>query len=223
MIRVLVVDDQTVVRMGIKMILESTDDITVVGEAGDGETAIVQARAAKPDVILMDVQMPALDGITATRQILHEGLCSNVIILTTFERDEYVFGSIDVGASGFLLKNSPPEDLIRAVRTAARGDALLDPSVTRRVLSRVQQPVSFPDADARFATLSDREREVFQGLARGRSNAEIARSLFVGDATIKTHVSNVLAKLQLHDRSQAIIFAYEQSLIIPGRPDNNAP
>jgi DNA-binding NarL/FixJ family response regulator len=223
MIRVLVVDDQTVVRMGIQMVLESADDIAVVGEAGDGEAAIVQARAAKPDVILMDVQMPVLDGITATRQILHEGLCPNIIILTTFERDEYVFGSIDVGASGFLLKNSPPEDLIRAVRTVARGDALLDPSVTRRVLSRVQQPVSFPDADARFATLSDREREVFQGLARGRSNAEIARSLFVGDATIKTHVSNVLAKLQLHDRSQAIIFAYEQSLIIPGRPDNTSP
>jgi DNA-binding NarL/FixJ family response regulator len=223
MIRVLVVDDQTVVRMGVRMILESTDDIAVVGEASDGEAAIVQARSAKPDVILMDVQMPVLDGITATRQILHEGLCQNVIILTTFERDEYVFGSIDVGASGFLLKNSPPEDLIRAVRTIARGDALLDPSVTRRVLSRVQQPASFPGADERFATLSDREREVFQGLARGRSNAEIARSLFVGDATIKTHVSNVLAKLQLHDRSQAIIFAYEQSLIIPGRPDSNAP
>jgi DNA-binding NarL/FixJ family response regulator len=221
-IRVLVVDDQTVVRMGIRMILESADDIAVVAEAGDGEVAIVQARSAKPDVILMDVQMPLLDGITTARQILHEGLCPNIIILTTFERDEYVFGSIDVGASGFLLKNSPPEDLIRAVRTVARGDALLDPTVTRRVLSRVQQPASFPDADQRFATLSDREREVFQGLARGRSNAEIARLLFVGEATIKTHVSNVLAKLRLHDRSQAIIFAYEQSLIIPGRPDTTS-
>jgi DNA-binding NarL/FixJ family response regulator len=222
-IRVLVVDDQTVVRMGIRMILESTDDITVVGEAGDGEAAIVQTRSANPDVILMDVQMPILDGIAATRQILHEGLCQNVIILTTFERDEYVFGSIDVGASGFLLKNSPPEDLIQAVRIVARGDALLDPSVTRRVMSRVQQPASFPDADERFATLSDREREVFQGLARGLSNAAIARALFVGEATIKTHVSNVLAKLQLRDRSQAIIFAYEQSLIIPGRPDTATP
>ncbi len=216
-VRVMIVDDQSMIRAGLRMILESTDDLTVVAEAGDGEAAIVQARAAQPDVILMDVQMPILDGIEATRRVLALELRVRIIVLTTFERDDYLFGALAAGASGFLLKNSPPEDLLRAVRTIATGDALLDPAVTRRVIERVAVgggPAA--DGQAALALLSDREREVFLRLARGKSNAQIAAELYLGEATVKTHVSNVLAKLAIKDRVQAVIYAYEQGVIAPG-------
>jgi DNA-binding NarL/FixJ family response regulator len=216
-VRVMLVDDQSMIRAGLRMILESTDDLTVVAEAGDGETALVQARAARPDVILMDVQMPILDGIEATRRILGLELRTRIIVLTTFERDDYLFGALAAGASGFLLKNSPPEDLLRAVRTIASGDALLDPAVTRRVIERVAIGGGTAiDGSSALDQLSDREREVFLGLARGKSNAQIATELYLGEATVKTHVSNVLAKLAIKDRVQAVIYAYEQGVIAPG-------
>ncbi len=215
-VRVMLVDDQSMIRAGLRMILESTDDLTVVAEAGDGATAIVQARAARPDVILMDVQMPVLDGIEATRRLCAEDLRARIIVLTTFERDDYLFGALAAGASGFLLKNSPPEDLLRAVRTIASGDSLLDPAVTRRVIERVALGAKFADGTAALYDLSEREREVFFGLARGKSNAQIAGELYLGEATVKTHVSNVLAKLAIKDRVQAVIYAYEQGVIAPG-------
>jgi DNA-binding NarL/FixJ family response regulator len=216
-VRVMLVDDQSMIRAGLRMILESTDDLTVVAEAGDGEAAIVQARAARPDVILMDVQMPILDGIEATRRILATDIRARIIVLTTFERDDYLFGALAAGASGFLLKNSPPEDLLRAVRTIASGDALLDPAVTRRVIERVAVSGSaVADGAAALDQLSEREREVFLGLARGKSNAQIATELYLGEATVKTHVSNVLAKLAIKDRVQAVIYAYEQGVVARG-------
>jgi DNA-binding NarL/FixJ family response regulator len=217
-VRVMLVDDQSMIRAGLRMILESTDDLAVVAEASDGEAAIVQARAARPDVILMDVQMPVLDGIEATRRILDLDARVRIIVLTTFERDDYLFGALAAGASGFLLKNSPPEDLLRAVRTIASGDALLDPAVTRRVIERVAAGGigTGVDGAASLEQLSDREREVFLGLARGKSNAQIATELYLGEATVKTHVSNVLAKLAIKDRVQAVIYAYEHGVIAPG-------
>lgn len=216
MTRVLLVDDQSMIRAGIRMILESTDDLVVVAEAGDGEAAILQARASKPDVILMDVQMPILDGIEATRRLRAENISAQIIVLTTFERDDYLFGALAAGASAFLLKNSPPEELVRAVRTVAAGDALLDPAVTRRVIAQVGIRGLASSGPDLLAPLSDREREVFLGLARGKSNASIAGDLFLGEATVKTHVSNVLSKLSLRDRVQAVIFAYEHGIIAPG-------
>ncbi len=216
MTRVLLVDDQSMIRAGIRMILESTDDLAVVAEAGDGEAAIVQARAANPDVILMDVQMPILDGIEATKRLRAENVDARIIVLTTFERDDYLFGALAAGASAFLLKNSPPEELVRAVRTVAAGDALLDPAVTRRVIAQVGVRGLNAAGPDLLRELSDREREVFLGLARGKSNAIIAAELYLGEATVKTHVSNVLAKLALRDRVQAVIFAYEHGIIAPG-------
>ena len=215
-IRVLLVDDQAMIRVGIRMIIESTDDLVVVGEAGDGEQAIIQARAARPDVILMDVQMPILDGIEATKRLRSEQISAHIIVLTTFERDDYLFGALAAGASGFLLKNSPPEELLRAIRTVASGDALLDPAVTRRVIERIGTRLTSSDGASAIDDLSDREREVFLWLARGKSNAQIANALFLGEATVKTHVSNVLAKLGLRDRVQAVIFAYEHGVVAPG-------
>ncbi len=216
MTRVLLVDDQAMIRAGIRMILESTDDIVVVAEAGDGEAAILQARAARPDVILIDVQMPILDGIEATRRLRAENISAQIIVLTTFERDDYLFGALAAGASAFLLKNSPPEELVRGVRTVAAGDALLDPAVTRRVIAQVGIRGLASSGPDPLAHLSDREREVFLGLARGKSNAAIAVELYLGEATVKTHVSNVLSKLSLRDRVQAVIFAYEHGIIAPG-------
>ena len=216
MTRVLLVDDQAMIRAGIRMILESTDDLVVVAEAGDGEAAIVQSRAAKPDVILMDVQMPILDGIEATRRLRDENFSAQIIVLTTFERDDYLFGALAAGASAFLLKNSPPEELVRAVRTVAAGDALLDPAVTRRVIAQVRIRGLASSGPDLLAHLSDRERQVLLGLARGKSNAVIAGDLYLGEATVKTHVSNVLSKLSLRDRVQAVIFAYEHGIIAPG-------
>ena len=215
-VRVLLVDDQSMIRVGIRMIIESTDDLTVVGEAENGEMAVVQARAANPDVILMDVQMPILDGIEATKRLRAENISAHIIVLTTFERDDYLFGALSAGASGFLLKNSPPEELLRAIRTVAAGDALLDPAVTRRVIDRVGTRKPATADKSAIDNLSEREREVFLSLARGRSTAKIATALYLGEATVKTHVSNVLAKLGLRDRVQAVIFAYEHGIVAPG-------
>ena len=216
MTRILLVDDQVMIRAGIRMILESTDDLVVVAEAGDGEAAIIQARAAKPDVILIDVQMPVLDGIETTKRLRAENNDARIIVLTTFERDDYLFGALAAGASAFLLKNSPPEELVRAVRTVALGDALLDPAVTRRVIAHVGVRGLTSSGPDRLAELSDREREVFLGLARGKSNSVIATELYLGEATVKTHVSNVLSKLSLRDRVQAVIYAYEHGIVAPG-------
>ncbi len=217
-IGVLLADDQSMVRAGFRMILESDPDVEVVGEAATGEQAVAATRRLQPDVVLMDIQMPGGDGLEATRRITGSaGAGSRVVILTTFERDEYVFEALQAGASGFLLKNAPPEQLVDAVRVVAAGDALLAPSVTRRIIEQfARRPV---DADVleRVASLTQREREVLVMLARGRSNSELAAELFVTEGTVKTHVSSLLAKLGLRDRVQAVVMAYESGLVTPGR------
>jgi DNA-binding NarL/FixJ family response regulator len=216
-IGVLLADDQAMLRAGFRMILESDPDISVVGEAANGEQAVASTRRLRPDVVLMDIQMPEVDGLHATRQITDDGtLRSRVVILTTFERDEYVFEALQAGASGFLLKNAPPEELLRAVRVVAAGDALLAPSVTRRIIEQFARRAVDPQLGAQLESLTQREREVLTMLARGRSNAELAAELFVSEGTIKTHVSNLLAKLGLRDRVQAVVLAYESGLVTPG-------
>jgi DNA-binding NarL/FixJ family response regulator len=216
-IRVLIVDDQALVRAGFKMILQAQSDIHVVGEAGDGDQAIGLVRSLQPDVVLMDIRMPGLDGIEATRRINAEGLPSKVVILTTYDLDEYVFDALAAGATGFLLKHVPPEELVHGVRLAAEGDALLAPSVTRRLIeefSKSRAPLQ--STSKQLDTLTERERDVLRLLARGLSNAEIAGELHVGEATIKTHVAHLLDKLDLRDRVQAVIYAYEVGLVKPG-------
>jgi DNA-binding NarL/FixJ family response regulator len=213
-VRVVLADDQALVRRGFRLILEAEADLEVVAEAEDGQQAIDAVRRHQPAVVLMDIQMPGLDGLEATRRILGDaGNETRVLILTTFERDEYVFQALQLGASGFLLKTAPPEDLVTAVRVVARGEALLSPSVTRRViqeLARQQRHVPrSPDLDR----LTPRELEVLRLVAEGLSNAEIAARLYLSEATVKTHTSNVLAKLGLRDRVQAVIFAYKQNII----------
>ena len=216
-IRVLLADDQAMVRAGFRMILGSEPDIEVVGEVENGEQAAAAARRLRPDVVLMDIQMPGGDGLQATRRITgNPDLVSRVVILTTFERDEYVFEAMECGASGFLLKNAPPEELINAVRVVAAGDALLAPSVTRRIIEQFARRPVAPDVRARLESLTQREREVLVMLARGNSNAELAAELFVTEGTIKTHVSSLLAKLGLRDRVQAVVLAYESGLVRPG-------
>ena len=221
-IRVLLVDDHAVIRAGFRMILDSQNDIEVVGEAADGERAIVEARLLHPDVICMDVQMPKLDGLAATAQITADAaITAAVMIVTTFDDDDYLFAALEAGASGFLLKNAGPEDLVNAVRVAASGDALLAPEVTQRVIARAKanqfdEPLSNePDDDAAalIASLTAREFEVLLLLAKAMSNAEIASELFVGESTIKTHVSNILLKLQLRDRVAAVVFAHQNSML----------
>jgi len=216
-LRVLLVDDHAMVRSGFAMVLSVEDDIEVVGEAADGLEAIEQARATRPDVVLMDVQMPRMDGIEATRHLVADDL-GHVVIVTTFDRDDYLFDALQAGASGFLLKNAGPEQLLDAVRAAGRGHALLAPEVTRRVIGRMAGEAADraerPEP-AGLAHLTAREREVLVLLGRGLSNAEIAADLVLGEATVKTHVSNVLAKLHLRDRVQAVIYAYEAGLILP--------
>ena len=216
MIRVLLVDDQELVRAGFRIILNSEPGIEVVGEAANGSEGVRLALELKPDVICMDVQMPGMDGLEATRQIVADsGIASHVLMLTTFDRDDYLFAALSAGASGFLLKTASPENLVEAVQVLARGDALLSPRVTRRVIEgfgrqAAQQPrVDVPD-------LTERETEVLAQIALGRSNAEIAVELFVGEATVKTHVSNVLAKLGVRDRIQAVVFAYENGFAVRG-------
>lgn len=217
-ISVVLVDDQALIRTGFKMILESEDDIEIVGEAGDGEQGVVAVRRLRPDVVLMDVQMPTMDGLEATGRIVQEGsIPSRIVILTTFERDDYIFDALRAGASGFLLKNSPPDELVHAVRVVAAGESLLAPSVTRKVIEGfIEQPARH-GSEAELGRLTERETEILKLLATGKSNAELASHLFVGEGTIKTHVSNVLTKLGLRDRMQAVIFAYESGLIEPGR------
>ncbi|MEA2228979.1 MAG: hypothetical protein QOF04_2609, partial [Solirubrobacteraceae bacterium] len=213
----LLADDQSMVRAGFRMILESEADIEVVGEAENGEQATASTRRLRPDVVLMDIQMPGEDGLRATRSVTETpGLPSRVVILTTFERDEYVFEALQSGASGFLLKNAPPEELVHAVRVVAAGDALLAPSVTRRIIEQFARRPLRPEAGARLQSLTQREREVLVMLARGNSNAELAAELFVTEGTIKTHVSSLLAKLGLRDRVQAVVLAYESGLVTPG-------
>ena len=216
-IGVLLADDQAMVRAGFRMILETDPDMAVVGEASNGEQAVDSTRRLRPDVVLMDIQMPDLDGLQATRRITSdEALSSRVVILTTFERDEYVFESLQAGASGFLLKNAPPEELLHAVRVVAAGDALLAPSVTRRIIEQFARRPVRPERGPELEALTQREREVLTLLARGKSNAELAAALFVREGTIKTHVSSLLAKLGLRDRVQAVVLAYESGLVTPG-------
>lgn len=218
-LRIAIIDDQHLVRAGFSMILDAEPDLEVVGEAGDGIAGVDLIRRESPDVALMDVRMPHKDGIEATRELLGEGVTTRIVILTTFDLDEYVFAALRAGASGFLLKDTPPEQLVAAVRTVAAGEALLSPSITARVITAFAEgavaPPSGEDAEA-LAALTDREREVLGLLARGRANAEIATELFVSETTVKTHVGRVLAKLGLRDRVQAVIFAYEHGLVRAG-------
>lgn len=215
---VLLVDDHAMVRSGFKLMLSVEDDIDVVGEAADGMSAIIAAREHRPDVILMDVQMPGMDGIEATRRIVEEEL-GRVVILTTFDRDDYLFDALEAGASGFMLKNAEPEQLVEAVRAVGHGHGLLAPEVTRRVIERMAGGGGAEDRPepAELTALTEREREVLIALAHGMSNAEIAKALFLGEATIKTHVSNCLAKIGVRDRVHAVIYAYEAGLISPSR------
>ena len=214
-IRLLIADDQAMVRRGFRVILESEPDIEVVAEAADGEQAVAAWRRFAPDVVLMDVRMPGMDGLQATREILGPDSATRVIILTTFDLDEYVFESLRAGASGFLLKNASPEQLIQAILIVARGEALLDPAVTRGVIERFAQAPEPPASD-RLDELTDREREVLVLVARGRSNAEIADELVVALGTVKTHVASILAKLGCRDRTQAVVLAYELGVVRPG-------
>jgi DNA-binding NarL/FixJ family response regulator len=218
-IRVLLVDDQSLVRMGFRMILEAEADITVVGEAGDGAAAISMTAALRPDVVLMDVRMPGVDGIDATAAITAAGGPAKVLILTTYDLDRYVYAGLRAGASGFLLKDVPPADLLAAIRTVADGAAVLAPSTTRRLIDRFAPLLPDPERttrrDSLLQALTDREREVFLLLAQGQSNREIASELFLSESTIKIHVGHILAKLNLRDRVQAVVEAYESGLITP--------
>jgi DNA-binding NarL/FixJ family response regulator len=217
-IRVLVVDDQELVRSGFCVILDAADGITVVGEAANGDAAVSAVTTKQPDVVLMDIRMPGMDGLEATRLITRSSPAApKIVMLTTFDLDDYVYEALRAGASGFLLKDSPRHDLIAAVRAAAAGDALLSPSVTRRLIEAfARRPPETMPSPSRLASLTARERDVLLLLARGRSNAEIATSLFVSEATVKTHVGNLLAKLGLRDRVQAVILAYETGMVVPG-------
>jgi DNA-binding NarL/FixJ family response regulator len=221
-IRVLVVDDQELVRSGFCIILDTAEGITVVGEAANGEAALAATDACHPDVVLMDIRMPGMDGLEATRLLTRgspDRETPKVVMLTTFDLDEYVYEALRAGASGFLLKDSPRADLIAAVRAAAAGNALLAPTVTRRLIEAfARRPPETAPSPARLAALTAREREVLVRLARGGSNHEIAAALFVSEATVKTHVGNLLAKLGLRDRVQAVILAYETGIVVPGDP-----
>lgn len=217
MISVLLADDQAMVRAGFRLILAAEPDITVAGEAADGVQAVAAARRLRPDVTLMDVRMPRLDGIAATRQLLEEGLApTRVVVLTTFDVDSHVYDALRAGASGFLLKNAPPEDLVQAIRVVAAGAALLDPAVTRRVIEEFARNPATGPRPPDVNRLTDRELEVLHLVARGLSNAEIAATLVVSEATVKTHVARMLDKLRLRDRVQAVVYAYEHGLVRPG-------
>jgi DNA-binding NarL/FixJ family response regulator len=221
-VRVVVIDDQAVIRGGLRLIIDNEPDLTVVGEAGDGDEAVRVVAAASPRVVLMDIRMPGTDGIEATRRILDAGGddVPGVLVLTTFHDDEYVFGALRAGASGFLLKDATPDVLVAAIRAVAAGDALVDPAVTGRLLQRwseLEDLTSAPgDLPAPIADLTGREREILIGLSRGRSNRELAAELYVSEATVKSHVSSLLLKLGVRSRVQAVILAYELGLVRPG-------
>ncbi|HEY3530567.1 MAG TPA: response regulator transcription factor [Nocardioides sp.] len=215
MIRVLVADDQAMVRAGFRLLLDGHDDLTVVAEAENGREAVDLSVGRRPDVVLMDIRMPQLDGLAATRAVLERTPGTRVIVLTTFDVDEYVYEALRAGASGFLLKSAPPETLVHAIRTVAAGDGLLDPAVTRRVIEHfARQPQVRPAPE--LARLTEREHEVLTYVARGLSNAEIAAELVISEATVKTHVARLLAKLQLRDRVQAVVYAYEHGVVTGG-------
>jgi DNA-binding NarL/FixJ family response regulator len=221
-IKVLLVDDQSLMRMGFAMVLRAEPDIEVVGEAADGARAVEQVAALRPDVVLMDVRMPGMDGIEATRGVVESSPATKVIVLTTFDLDEYAFGALKAGASGFLLKDVRPDDLVAAIRSVAAGDAAVSPRVTRRMLDlfagKLPEDEAGPADRAAdpLAALTPRERDVFTAVAEGRTNAEIAEKLFVSDTTVKTHVGNVLTKLGLRDRVHVVVWAYENGLVKPG-------
>jgi DNA-binding NarL/FixJ family response regulator len=222
MIRVLLADDQVLVRAGFRALLDAQDDIDVVGEAGDGDEAVALARRLGPDIVLMDIRMPGVDGLEATRAIASDPrlAAARVVILTTFELDEYVFEALRVGASGFLVKDTEPVELLRAVRAVAQGDALLSPSVTRRLIGEYAARAKQPDAAPALHALTDREREVMALVAEGLSNEEIATRLYLSPATAKTHVSRAMVKLGARDRAQLVVFAYEAGLVRPGWADS---
>ncbi|WP_063126384.1 response regulator [Nocardia fusca] len=216
-ITVLVVDDQELMRVGLKMVLGAHPDIEVVGEADNGATAVARAAELTPDVVLMDVRMPVVDGVTATGRILEADHGTRVLVMTTFDLDEHALGALRAGASGFLLKDTPPEDLISAIRSVAAGDAVVSPKVTKRLLDRLIAEEPTPSRDPEILqVLTAREREVLEQIAAGRSNAEIAGQLFLSEATVKTHVGRVLTKLGLRDRVQAVVLAYETGVVRPG-------
>jgi len=218
-IRILLVDDQALVRAGFRMILDAETEMEVVGEASDGREAIDQVRALRPEIVLMDIRMPELDGLEATRRILASGdEAPKILMLTTFDLDEYVYEALRAGASGFLLKDTPPEQLVAAIGVISQGEALLSPTITRRVISEFVKGTG-PKPQAQFPRLQDltaREREVLTLIARGLSNAEIAKTLFVSETTVKTHVARILMKLGLRDRVQAVVLAYESGIVQPG-------
>ena len=221
MISVLLVDDHSLIRKGFRLILDAEPDIEVAGEAGDGTTAVSMCSALRPDVVLMDVRMPGHDGIAATSDIVAAGLASKVLILTTFDLDEYIYAGLRAGASGFLLKDTQPDDLVAAIRTIAAGDAVLAPGATRRLIrqfaaTQPPAPASAPHAAQIRQALTGREQEVFSLIAAGLSNNEIAASLCLSEGTVKIHVGRILAKLGLRDRVQAVVLAYESKLITPG-------
>ncbi|GAA2039972.1 response regulator [Catenulispora yoronensis] len=219
MITVLLVDDAPLLRMGFRMVLEAQPDFSVVGEAGDGIEAVARTADLRPDIVLMDVRMPGVDGIEATARITAAALPSQVLILTTFDLDEYAFAALRAGAAGFLLKNAHPSELIAGIRTVAAGDGVVAPRVTRQLIEafvRQSPAAGGPRADVRLERLTDREREVLVEIARGRSNAEIAETLHLSEATVKTHVSRILPKLELRDRVQAVVYAYEVGLVVVG-------
>jgi DNA-binding NarL/FixJ family response regulator len=221
MTRVLIADDEALMRSGLRMILEAQSDIEVVGEAEDGAEAILLARELAADVVLMDIRMQGMDGLEATRRLLASQDSARVLILTTFDLDEYVFEALKAGANGFILKTAPADELIRAIRSAATGDALVSPAITRRLIEayiRKPTPRTTPDP---FAWLTDRERDVLRLVTQGLSNAEIAEQLFLSQATVKTHVNRILSKIHVRDRVQAVVLAYESGFVVPGngQPD----
>jgi DNA-binding NarL/FixJ family response regulator len=215
-IRVLVVDDQELVRAGFIMILHTDADISVVGEAANGSEAVAAVEKLRPDVVLMDIRMPIMDGLEATRILKARSPDLRVLILTTFDPDEYVYNALKAGASGFVLKDIPPNELLAAVRVIARGEGLLAPSITQRLIARFADSLSPPQASKELERLTDREAEVLRLIAKGLSNSEIAEELYLSPTTIKSHVAGVLAKLEVRDRVQAVVFAYEKGVIQPG-------